>query len=144
MFLGMESPWELILTIMVMGLAPALGEELLFRGIVQQEFQKWFGNHHVAIIAAAFLFSCAHFQLQRFFSFWVLGIAIGYIFYWTKNLWIPIIVHFINNSFQVIVAYLYPGELKVSDMEGAGEISPSVLLISLIFVPLFAHYLRRS
>lgn len=143
-FLTMESPWELLLTLLVMGVAPALGEELLFRGIVQQEFKKWFGNPHIAIVASAFLFSCTHFQLQRFFSIWILGMLLGYLFYWTKNLWVPIIVHFFNNGFQVLVAYKYPGELEVSDLEKAGEIPVWALLISFIFVPLFANLIRKQ
>jgi hypothetical protein len=35
----------------------------------------------------------------------LLGLILGYLFYWSQSLWIPIIAHFINNAMAIIISY---------------------------------------
>jgi uncharacterized protein len=107
--LVMDSPWELLLNLLVVGVAPALGEELLFRGVIQQQAQRLVKNPHVAIWITAILFSAIHFQFAGFLPRMVLGGVLGYMFWWSGNLWLPIIGHFLFNSLQVI-AYFFVGD----------------------------------
>jgi uncharacterized protein len=107
--LVMNSPWELLLNLLVVGVAPALGEELVFRGVIQQQAQRLSKNPHVAIWITAILFSAIHFQFAGFLPRMVLGGVLGYLFWWSGNLWLPIIGHFLFNSLQV-VAYYFVGD----------------------------------
>jgi len=63
-FLKMSTYWDLLFTLLVVAVVPAIGEELLFRGYLQQKFGKWFGNIHTSILITAFLFSAIHFHFQ--------------------------------------------------------------------------------
>lgn len=104
-FLMMSSYWDLLFTLLVVAVVPAIGEELLFRGYLQQKFGKRFGNIHTSILITAFLFSAIHFHFQGIIPRFVLGVLLGYLFYWSQSLWLPILAHFINNAQAVLFAY---------------------------------------
>ncbi len=105
-FLGTTSAWGFVVNLLMMSILPAIGEELFFRGVVQRVFAEWFRNIHVAVIVTAFIFSAIHFQFFGFVPRFLLGMFLGYVFYWTGSLWAPIMVHFINNGLAVCVAFL--------------------------------------
>jgi len=91
----------------MIALIPALGEEFLFRGVLQRIFGEWFKNPHLAVWLAAILFSLAHYQFLGFMPRIILGALFGYIFLWTGNIWMPILAHFVNNTVGVIYYYLF-------------------------------------
>lgn len=70
------------------GTTAAFGEELFFRGLVQQRFGLW---------AGAVLFMLAHFGRRdiRVISAWSLaqGLWLGVFFAWTGNLLVPMLAH---------------------------------------------------
>ena len=105
-FLKMNTLGDLFLNLLVMAIIPAIGEELLFRGYLQQKMTKWLGKQHVAIIVSAFLFSAIHMQFQGFLPRFALGIVLGYLFYWSGSIWLPIAAHFFNNA--MVVSFAYP------------------------------------
>lgn len=97
---------DLIINLIVIALIAAVGEELTFRGVIQQFLTKVCKNAHVAIILSAAIFSAIHFQFYGFLPRFVLGIFLGYFFYMTKSLWTSILMHFANNALAVIAYYL--------------------------------------
>ena len=66
---------------------------------------QWLGKPHVAIIITAILFSAIHMQFQGFLPRFALGLVLGYLFYWSGSLWLPIIAHLLNNAMAVTFAY---------------------------------------
>lgn len=107
--LQMDSPAELLLNLLTVGVVAALGEELVFRGIVQQQMNKVLQNPILSIWVTAIIFSAIHMQFVGFLPRMILGAGLGYLFYWSRSLWLPILVHFLFNSLQV-AAYYFLGE----------------------------------
>lgn len=103
--LHVNAPSELFFNLFTIALLPAIGEELLFRGIVQQNLEKRTNNSHIAIWSTALIFSFIHFQFQGFFPRVFLGAGLGYLFVWSRNLWIPIIAHLAYNGGQILLQY---------------------------------------
>ncbi len=101
----MPSVVHLFANILVVGLVAAFGEELMFRGLLQPLFKNWTKSIHLGILITAALFSAIHFDLNGFLPRMAIGMAFGYLFYWTGNLWITILAHFINNSIEVLIYY---------------------------------------
>lgn len=97
----------LLVNLFVMGLLPALGEELLFRGTIQPFLRKWIKNPHWAIWITAFIFSAIHFQITGFIPRMLLGAYLGYLVYWSGSLWLPIVAHFMHNSLSVTADYIF-------------------------------------
>ena len=104
-FLKMENLNDLFVNLLVMAVVPAIGEELFFRGFMQNAFLGFFKNKHFAIFFTAILFSMIHFHIDGFIPRLFLGAILGYMFFWTKSLWVPIIAHFTNNSLAIIISY---------------------------------------
>ena len=104
-FMRMNSLPDLGFNLLVLAIVPAIGEELLFRGYLQQKFEKWLGKPQLAIIITAILFSAIHLQFQGFLPRFILGLVLGYFMYWSGSLWLPIIAHFCNNAMAVIFVY---------------------------------------
>lgn len=104
-FLSGTSYLDLIINIVIMAITPAICEELLFRGVLQNQLQKWFKNAHIAVWTSAIIFSAIHFQFYGFFPRMILGVALGYLLVYGKSLWLPIVAHGINNFLAVMVAW---------------------------------------
>jgi uncharacterized protein len=96
----------MIFNLLTFGLITAVAEELIFRGVLQKIFYNLFKSGHIAIWVTAFLFSAIHFQFFGFIPRFILGLAFGYLFFWSGNLWLPMIAHFVNNAFPVILVYV--------------------------------------
>jgi hypothetical protein len=107
--------YDLLLNLFVVGLLAAFSEELIFRGIIQQMIAQQSKNIHLAIWLSAAVFSFFHFQFFGFLPRFFLGILLGYAFYFSKSLWVPIWMHFLNNAVAIIFYYLYNNGLSNID-----------------------------
>jgi membrane protease YdiL (CAAX protease family) len=103
--LTMNSVGELLLTLGLVAVIPAVGEELFFRGTIQQLIRtKW--GPHVAVWLTALIFSAIHFQFYGFVPRMLLGALMGYLLVWSGSLWYPILAHFVNNGTVVLFYYI--------------------------------------
>ena len=84
---------------MVIAFLPALFEETLFRGGMQNLFSRWFKKPLLAIVVTSIIFSAIHGSYLGFLSRFALGFLLGWIYYRTGNIWLNIIGHFFNNAF---------------------------------------------
>lgn len=119
--LVMESPAELLFNLLVMAVLPAFGEELLFRGVVQQTLERISRRPHLAIWSSALVFSAIHMQFEGFIPRMLLGAALGYLFYWCRNLWIPILAHLIFNGTQVAAHYFAREQFSQMELDYTGS-----------------------
>jgi membrane protease YdiL (CAAX protease family) len=136
-----QSPADFVIGLAVIAGLAALGEELFFRGVVQNLFERYLGNNHVAIWASAAIFSFIHFQFFGFFPRLLLGAFFGYLYVWNRNIWIPIIAHFFNNGWALTMQYMYQQKQITVDPEKLGEITPWWSVV--ISLALVVFYIRR-
>jgi membrane protease YdiL (CAAX protease family) len=101
------SIWDLLGNILFIGVFAAVAEEVFFRGALQQLLGKLFKNKHLSVWVTAFIFSLLHMQFYGFLPRIILGAVLGYLFVYSKNLWIPIFVHFLNNALVVIFNFFF-------------------------------------
>ena len=144
-FLKMNNIWDLLYTLIVIAIVPAIGEELLFRGYLQQKTVKWLKNPHMAIAITAFLFSAIHLDFQGVIPRFVLGFLLGYLYHWSGNLLLPILAHFVNNAQAVIFSYsLFEVESSAYSILSDAKIDPILGLFSLLAVVLLLYILRQD
>lgn len=137
-----ESTTDLVIAFIVITILAPVGEELLFRGFLQNEFHKGSGNIHVAIWLSAILFSAIHMQFFGFIPRLFLGALFGYLYYWSGNLWIPILAHFVNNAFTLTFLYLHQKEIVTYDLENTEAVPLSTVLIFTIITAGLLYYFR--
>lgn len=134
--LTVQSPWDWVEKIAVIGLAAAVSEELMFRGFLQTAFLQRM-RRPAAIVLVATLFMLLHVQ---FLPVLAAGIVLGFVALATKSIVIPMFVHFINNVVQLLL-------FNLADLETLGDpvwIPPTILLPALaMFALSWGYYLRR-
>jgi len=96
-----------LFSLFIMAFLPALCEEILFRGGLQNFLARATKKPWVAVIVVSLLFSLIHFSFYGFFPRLFLGIMLGAIFLYTGNLWLCIVAHFLNNALAVTAMYVY-------------------------------------
>jgi membrane protease YdiL (CAAX protease family) len=132
-----------LFAVLVIGILPAVGEEFLFRGLLQNLFMKISASPHVAIWLTAFLFGALHFQFYGLVPRMLLGVLFGYLYLWSGNLLIPIFAHFINNALSLFFLYIYQMGLTDIDMEST-EAFPGIYLLSFAILGAISIYYFRT
>ncbi|MGC9354338.1 MAG: CPBP family glutamic-type intramembrane protease [Mariniphaga sp.] len=140
-FLKVETSGGLLFNLFMIAFLPAIGEELLFRGVIQRIFTNWTRSHHWGIWISAILFSALHIQFYGFVPRMLLGVLFGYLLIWSGSMWLPILAHFFNNGFAVVAMYLIDNNILNAGVEEIGATSGSqyvaILSLALVFLLMF-------
>ena len=122
-----NGPAALLAGLFVIALLPAIGEELLFRGLVQNGLERLLGHPAAAIWATAAVFSAIHMQFVGFLPRLLLGALFGYFYARSRHLLVPIAAHFFNNAFTLLLMYAQQHRLAaVGEAEDAGPLLAGV------------------
>lgn len=116
--LQLKSFGDFLLGLLVVALLPALVEELFFRAALQPPLIRLLRHPMAGIIATALLFSIIHASWYGFLARAVLGVVLGCLYYYSANLWLSILAHFLNNA--IVVAVLYR-------LSSAGQLNEATL-----------------
>ena len=132
---------DLLLSLLVMAFAPAVFEEVFFRGGFQKMMYRATGKIWPSILVTSLLFSAIHFSFYGFLSRIALSIVLGLLFAYTQRIWIAILAHFLNNALGVFqIYYLRMKGLPIS--EGKDDKYPLwwgvLALVALVY--LFRHF----
>ncbi|TAF64455.1 MAG: CPBP family intramembrane metalloprotease [Cytophagales bacterium] len=133
---------QFLVGLLVIAIIPAIGEEVLFRGIIQKKLMNTI-NPHVAIWLTAFFFSAVHFQFYGILPRMILGALFGYLFWFSGNLWWAILSHFFNNATTLLLVYLYRQKITQFDIEAQTSVPLIFALISLVFTLLLMWLFKR-
>jgi uncharacterized protein len=146
-FLKTDTFTGLMLNLFIVAVLAAIGEELLFRGVLLRILKNWFQNTHLAIWVSAILFSMFHLQFFGFLPRLALGVLFGYLMVWSGSLWLPILAHFINNAGAVIVYYFYHKKISETPVEDFGTLDNQLLFIISLLISaglLFIIYYKNK
>lgn len=105
--LRMNTIWDMLLDLLLIGLLTAIVEEFMFRGVIQTIFVRWTKNVHAAVWITAILFSAFHMEFYGFLPRLLLGVLFGYFVAWSGSIWPAVWAHFLNNGTDVVVTYFY-------------------------------------
>jgi membrane protease YdiL (CAAX protease family) len=105
--IALNSPLDYLIALVIMAFLPALSEETLFRGGLQNFLTRGAGMHWLSIIIVSLLFSIAHFSYFGFLPRFALGIMLGFLYHYSGRIWLCILAHFLNNALALTVMYIY-------------------------------------
>ena len=134
----------LVVNLLMIGVLTAFGEELFFRGTLQNAAASA-GAPHTAIWVVALIFSAMHFQVFGFVPRLLLGAWFGYLLYWTKSIYVPVLAHFINNGIVVLCSWLVSRGVNY-DFENFGVVDtgfPVPAFVSCLAFVVFIVFFRR-
>lgn len=136
---------DLLLNLLFVAVFAGIGEELLFRGMLQRILIRLFRNPAAGIIITAVIFSAIHLQFYGFLPRFILGILLGCIYWYSGSLWPAILAHFIYDAFAVVMIYFNPA---LADQEGAtlqvGNQIVLALLSAMLVAAILVHMKKKS
>ncbi len=144
-FLRVDSISALLFNLFMIAVLPAIGEELLFRGLIQKLFTKVSGSNFWGVFIAALVFSAIHFQFKGFLPRLALGMVFGYMLVWSRSIWVPIVAHFTNNAFAVLAYhFVHQGNLP-AETETVGSLQQlwPIGIVSLALTALLLFEIKK-
>lgn len=103
--LPLTNIWWLIINIILLGILPAIFEELLFRGIILNGLKQY--GKVKAVIFSALLFALLHGSIDQTLYPIILGIVLAVVALKTNSVIPSILIHFVNNTIVIIINYIY-------------------------------------
>ena len=144
-FLKADTVSVFLLNIFIMAFLPALGEEIFFRGMIQQYMTKAVKNVYIAIVITAIIFSAFHFQFMGFLPRMLLGIILGCIFVWSGSIWLSVFAHFLNNGAAVTLDYLSQrGIINEEQLETVASDNIMVIMLSFVLLGMLMFVLYKQ
>jgi len=126
--------WALLL---VFAVAPALGEELVFRGVIGRGLVARWGMLP-GILLTSLLFALAHIHPVHALAVFPVGLVLHYVYYTTRSFWAPLYVHFGNNALAVLITSA-PGSVPVEE-----GLTISALITVLLSLVIFITFLWKT
>ena len=104
---GFNNIGEYLMALFIMAFLPAICEETLFRGGLQNFLTRSTRLPWLSILIVSIIFSAVHGSYYGFLSRMFLGILLGLIYQYSGKLWLCIIGHFVNNAIAVTALYYF-------------------------------------
>ena len=147
-FMSVTTISGLLVNLLLMAVLPALSEEITFRGVLQRllNFQLSTFNSHLAIWLTAIIFSAIHMQFYGFVPRMLMGALFGYMLVWTGSLWVPMLMHFVNNGMAVLLYFIANRahwDMDKVDAIGTGN-TLWLGIVSLVLTVVGIYMFRRS
>lgn len=120
-----RSTWDLVSNLLIFAVLAGICEEFFFQGALQPLMMKWTNNPHIGILITALIFSALHFQFYGFIPRFLLGVYLGYLFFWSRSLWLPILAHMLHNALSILIDYTLQGRgidtdnMQFTDVHGS-------------------------
>lgn len=138
---------ELLVAMAVLAFLPAVFEEVFFRGVLQNLLVRWWKRPFLAILTISLVFSLIHSSYFLFFSRALLGFALGWMFYQSRNIWVNIIAHFLNNALALVLLYWSSRATGIVDLKDADPEPPlwlSLVATGLSVLLVYSFYKRSE
>lgn len=141
-YLSMLDGVSFVPALLLMALAPAVCEELLFRGYMFTAFKRKMGLCR-AIFFVSILFGVSHMSLIKLIPTAILGAGMAYAMHKANSILISAMMHFLNNAFAVFILY-YGDKIPILNEEHIGSSFIIVLVVMvLFFTPLGIRFLSE-
>lgn len=128
---------EMILVVITISIIPAICEEVMFRGYIQRSFEFKFKAHSAALLTAVF-FALYHFNPYGLIPLAIIGYYLGFAAYSSQSLFIPMVLHFLNNFFAVVLYFIIGDDelfkTNVTDPESLNTNIIYFIILSLLFI----------
>ncbi len=143
--LSANSIFEMILIVLVVAVVPGVCEEVFFRGFVQKSFELSI-KPFWAIFISSLAFSLYHFNPYGLIALLILAMYFGFSVYLSNSILIPMLLHFLNNLFSIIVYFIWGAD----ELTNTEIITPadfefnliSLIMLSILFF-LFLFYVKK-
>lgn len=126
--------------LLIIAVAPALGEELVFRGVIGRGLVARWGLW-AGVAISSVLFAAVHLHPVHAIAVVPLGIAMHLVYLATRSFWAPVLLHLMNNAWATVMTrWGSEGTATIMDPEmgpGAGLLVASVIAVIVLGAVLY-------
>lgn len=141
--ISLNNPLNLIYLIITLGILAPISEELLFRGIILDGLKE--KGLTKAVLISSVMFMLMHLNLHQTLYQFLLGVILALVVIYTNNIFSSILIHFINNTFVLIINYINPYFFDYNFLSSNYIILAFVLLfVGLITIAKLLKMLKNS
>lgn len=131
--------------LLIMAVLPAIGEELLFRGVFMRFAARRSRSVVFPILLSSVMFALVHNNIYGLPAIFLAGALLGTIYYLTGSLYLSILGHFLNNGLQVILLYIgSSGSASVKGMIANDQLPPYVTVAGALVFAVSLYLLIRN
>ncbi len=127
---GFAQEGSLSALLFAIAVAPAIAEELVFRGVIGRGLTTRYGTVP-GVLVCSFLFGCVHLYPPHVLAVIPLGIVLHYVYLQTRSFWAPVALHFLNNAWAT-VALTYGDSLPASLADETAAAPPELLVAAAV------------
>jgi membrane protease YdiL (CAAX protease family) len=102
-----EAGGSIVITILLVGIAGPIAEEVFFRGFVLTGLLKRFGVRR-ALLFSSLLFGLFHIDPGAIVPTFALGLILGWVYLKTGSVWPAMFAHGLHNTVAVLIAKYAP------------------------------------
>jgi hypothetical protein len=102
-----NSSLEIIVMVLCVVLFMPIIEEIIFRGVIYNGARSVFSGWGAGLFSSV-MFAAVHFDILYLLPLFAMGLALCYLREKTKSLYLPIVLHSLNNLISVIVCFFFP------------------------------------
>jgi membrane protease YdiL (CAAX protease family) len=133
--LGKQGQLGLGTALTLVGLLPAVAEEVTFRGVVLAGLRRS-GSRWIAVLGSALVFGLFHFNPYHVVAAFVMGVLLGWVALESGSIVPGMLIHVVNNSAQVLADRMPALAAQIR--------SPMVVGLALLSTALGAWLVRGS
>ena len=143
--MDIRSSGRLMWSLFVMAVLPAVGEELMFRGVLMRFMARRSRTMAFPVLVSAVMFALFHitnpYGLVPIFG---MGVMLALIYYWTRSLWCSMVAHFLFNASQILLYYLANRNAAVKAFMDAESLPGGWIAAGAVFFALGVWLLWRG
>jgi len=135
---GIESIMQIqgpISALFIIGVVVFLGpivEEMVFRGFLQRVLENKLRKTIYSILISAASFAILHFNPWWLIQIYIMGIFLAYLGYYSRSIFLPFILHALNNGASVLASQFPDKEVQFYSWQG--HVHPLILLIGVLAI----------
>ena len=135
---GMKYGYQIIIYLISIAVIPAIVEELVFRKTFCDALAPY--GAKTAIIITSVLFALMHRDFARVIFTFVMGVFCSWLYIGTKNIKIPMLLHFLNNLLAGIETVIW---YRVSQEAYSTVVIARFILFAIISVACFVYIMSK-
>ena len=117
--------YDFFLAIIIGAIIPSISEEFLFRGFGQRSLEEN-NSIYFSVFTTGTIFGLIHFNLINLFPLILIGIFLGFLAHYSKNILVPVFIHFLNNAVSIL--FFYIGEPEILNDDNTLPLTLSIIL----------------
>lgn len=134
---------SLPMMLLIIAVAPAVGEELVFRGMIGRGLVARWGLVWGVLISSV-MFAAVHFHPVHAAAVLPIGIALHCIYLATRSFWAPVLLHFLNNAWATIATRMTTPDAMPSVPVAEEAAGPVLVWASLTALVVLGAVLYRT